>query len=186
MEDLTYQYRPNPIVAAGLSALSGLAALHAASTAMNNSRGLRIDGPIRFGPEGATFFHWFIAAVCLIVMVIGTIASINGVLSNSCLTLSKLSISAPASFCSLTPTVVEYANVRCLAMVTMNGQRSLVIYRATGLLRVNESWLPNTDAFEVLCSDIATHIPVSADGLPLAPRDALPAMLADSFRPSLS
>ena len=133
----------------------GAIAVYAGYSALANERGLIINGLVQLEREGATTFHWVMAAVSAAFVAVALPAFLLGLFSSHRVTLTADEISAPKYAFSREATTVKLSDIKDLTVQVVQNHRFLNIEHPGGKLTINDSFLPDKSAFDKLCSAIA-------------------------------
>jgi hypothetical protein len=156
---LEYPYTAKPLVMIAGILFFGACGAGLGLEALTNDRGLFLNGIIRLGVEGATWFYWVIAAVCAAFVVAALGALVSSVGNPMSVLLTSQEISAPRNGFSRKRITVALPDIVDVRVQTMERHRFLNIYHRTGKLTIIQSLLPDAAAFDRLHAALVAGMP---------------------------
>ena len=140
-----------------------------AKVAVENDRGLIINGLIRFEPPGATIFYWVLTTFSVGFVVAAVLGLIRAFGPLREVVLDDASLSAPRGGLSGRITTVPLASIVALRVREVKRQRFVIVEYAGGKLTISGSMLPSSDDFETLVGEIERRRHAACDRRDLVP-----------------
>jgi hypothetical protein len=159
-----YQYRPTWTLIVSVAAFFGLAAVVLSSAAMENDRGLIINGIIHLDPEGATVFYWALTACSAGFVVIAAFLARHRFVFRQRLAFGSTGLIVPASRWSQEEKEIAYRDISALSEAKISGQRFLYITHSEGKYTINASMLPSKDAYAEFCELLSLNVNAARAG----------------------
>jgi hypothetical protein len=159
MRILRYRYKPKASTA--LLAILGSAGLAylLANMAQTNKRGIILYHLISLSPDNATIFLWILAAFCAFFAVASAFGLWLSLMSSRELILTETELHAPPG--TIMPgksRVVRLSDIAQLKLLTTTrGGRYLYAWHPRGKVMINERLMPDAEAFEEFCSELANR-----------------------------
>ncbi|TPG56066.1 hypothetical protein [Sphingomonas glacialis] len=162
MDTIRYDYQPNTLRFALAAAFCAGSAVLMAKFALDNDRGMIIDGLIRLDRGAATVFQWAVAgtfAVGLFIALAGLARSFGPAVQ---VVLDRHAISAPKSGFSRTVETVRYAEISGLRLTQIRSHRFLELRHPRGKFTIACSMLPSEYDFDTLVDTVRARCRVHA------------------------
>lgn len=151
MKHLDYPYKPKIWAMAMVVLVFGVMGWFIAQEAINNDRGMVLNGVIHFSEGGATAVYWCVAVASGLFFIVGISALFVSIFGSHRLVVTSASISAPRSGFSRKPTVVPLSSITSLETQVIQHHRLLIIWHREGKLVIRRAWFPDTAAFDEVC-----------------------------------
>ena len=157
MTNLSYPYKPRPLVMLLGGLFFAVCTPVIASNALSNDRGIIIDGLIRLDVGQATLFLWALAIGGLILALGGFFGFVRGLVSKQVLVLDETAVRMPKSIYSSSVIIVAYADITGLTQTQIRSKRFLTIHfgRDGRKVTISSGMLPSRKIFEEVCETIA-------------------------------
>jgi len=153
-----YEYRPRwSIIILGVLFFALCAAMMG-SAAVDNDRGLIINGIIRFGLDGATVFYWVLAAFSAGFVVLFIFLAYHRLTFQQRLVFGPAAMTGPASRWSKQERQIAYRDITGLSMTTFRGQKFLYIAHPDGKYTIAATMLPSGKAFSEVCELLTSRV----------------------------
>jgi len=156
---LEYPYKPRPLIMLFCILFFGAGALMMGHEAMTNAAGLIINGIIRLGVEGATWFFWGMTAVSALFVVAGLFGLVNSATSKKSVRLTSQELLMPRTAFARAPTSIAVSDIVDVRTQQIQRQRFLNVYHRSGKVTIAQSLLPNAEAFEKLHATLLAVMP---------------------------
>ena len=157
METLRYDYKPKLWSSLLLSLFFAGCAVLIGKSALENDRGLILNGLIELDTGDATIFYWVLTALCAAFVAIGILSSVRAMGAPHQIVLDATTITAPKGVMGRALATVPYARVDGVEVTEMRSQKLLTIRYPEGKLVIARGLLPSKDAFEELLAALDTH-----------------------------
>lgn len=134
------------------------AAIFLAKAALDNNRGLIINGIIELSENGATNFYWILCFLssCFVIAAIALI--FHRLKFRQRIALTSTGIILPASRWSAQEKFIEYQNISNLLLTKVNHQKFLEVLHSEGKSIINASMMPSRKAFEEISNALSKKI----------------------------
>ena len=149
-EQLEFPYKANAWTMLAGMAFFGACAAGMASAALNNDRGLLLNGIIEFTPDGATRFYGAIAIVSALFVVGAIMMLVLSFTSPGSVRLTAAELYAPGTGFGRKPKAIPLHEIVDIGVQTIQRQRFMNVYHRGGKLSLAQSMLPSKEAFEEL------------------------------------
>lgn len=147
---LEIPYKAKAGVMVACMAFFGVCAAMMTHAAVNNDRGLILNGIITFGTDGAAVFYWCVAGVSVLFVLAGLHGFVSGITNPGSIRLTATELSAPQSGFVRRATTIPLREIVDIGVQTIQRQRFLTVHHRAGKLNVAQSMLPDSEAFEKL------------------------------------
>jgi len=150
MEEIRFPYKPKLIPAILAILLFGGAAIFMTHQAMNNDRGLILNGIIKFSVEGATVFYWALAVFSTILPFLGLLTIIQSLTVKREITIRKNNFTSPKNSFSSKEITMNFLEISDIHIQEIQKNKSLVIFDGKEKLIIPEQMLSDKKSFEQL------------------------------------
>ena len=138
--------------------LFGAGAGEMAYEALTNDRGLILNGIFTFLVHGATIFYWCVAAVCMLFVLVAIFALARSWATPGVLRLTSTELLLPPNVFVRKPIAIRLSGITGINVHTMYKERFIYVYHAGGKASVNQSMLPNSEAFDRLFTALTAKV----------------------------
>ncbi len=152
-EPRRYAYKPNLGAMLGAIALFGVAAVFFTYRALQNDRGLVINGIIHLGPHAADVFFAVLAALSVGFVAMGVLGAVRFLGTPRWVVLHDDAIELPPTVIRRAVRRVPYASVVAIELWNVSGQPSVRIVHAGGAEGVARSMVGQT-AFDEIVAEL--------------------------------
>ncbi|QMU61665.1 MAG: hypothetical protein GKR92_08135 [Gammaproteobacteria bacterium] len=156
MSKIKHPYKPNPLTFIFITLFFGGCAAILSKVASSNTQGLILNRFVEFSAINATIFYWCLTAAATIFVVIGLLGIYSALTSKNEIILMETGFSAPKSLIGNTIVAVHYSDITHLAPISVKGQRMLKIEHTNGNIAIQQSALPNKQAYDEVVNTITT------------------------------
>lgn len=150
MDTLRYDYKPK----LWASLLGGLffagCGVVLGKVALDNDRGLILNGLIELDTGDATTFYGVLAAACIGFVAIALVSTVRAFGAPHEVVLDATSITAPKGVMQKVVVTVPYTRITDLQVTQVQSQKLLTIHHADGKLVIARGMLPTRADFEEL------------------------------------
>lgn len=146
MNEIKFTYKPKISTFSFVTIFGILGTFVMSHRALNNDRGLILNGIIEFSENGATIFYWIMTAFCLAFALVGAFTVFQGVFLQREIILQENSFSCPKKLLSSQIVSINYADITA-TNIFQSQQTFLEILHIGGRLSILQSALPNKQAF---------------------------------------
>ena len=158
METLAYPYKPNLLLAVGCTLTFCLLAFGFGTSAVENDRGLIINGLIHFSTTGATILYWSGAVLCGVAILAGAWMLYFALFGRKSVVLSESAILVPTITASMKVDVIPIKSIKAIQLQKVHKYKRLCIYHSNGETSVNREYFQSEVAFYELCAALANKI----------------------------
>jgi hypothetical protein len=162
VDTIRYDYQPKTLPLALAAAFCIGGAVLMAKFALDNDRGMIIDGLIRLDRGEATVFLWGVAGTCAVGLLIALAGLARSFGPAAQVVLDRHAISAPKSGFSRTIETVRYAEISGLRLTQIRSHRFLELRHPRGKVTIACSMLPSEYDFDVLVETVRSRCRVLA------------------------
>jgi hypothetical protein len=153
-----YEYRPRwSTIALGV-VFFGFCTAFFVREAVNNDRGVIINGIIELGRGGATALYWVLASLSGGFVVAAAFLAVLRMTSRQRLSFGATSARVPASRWSSDVKEIAYRDIVSLSDTTTSGQRFLNVVQAESTYTIVASMLPSDAEFEEVRELLAARV----------------------------
>jgi hypothetical protein len=155
---MEYEYRPKWTMIVFVATFFALCAVVLGYAAVDNDRGLIIDGIIAFGAGGATVFYWVLTVLSAGFVVIAAFLAFHRTTFHQRLVFGPEAMTVPASRWSRAEKEIAYRDIASLSKAAVSSQRFLYVKHSGGKYTIAIAMLPSAAAFEEVCDLLATKV----------------------------
>jgi hypothetical protein len=153
-----YPYRPRlPGILFGTLFFTA-AAVALARTARTNTQGILIEGIIPLSPAQATVFYWVLFAFSVLTVGMGVAGLFHRATCRQRLAFTPEGILAPKSRWAREEVLIAYSSITHLERARLPSNQHLYVDHPGGRQIINAAMLPNTAAFEEICSLLGQRV----------------------------
>lgn len=157
METLRYDYKPK---AWGM-ALAGFffvgCGVILGKTALENHRGLVLNGIIQLDTGDATIFYWVLTAACALAVAAALFGIVDAFGAAQEVVLDETSITVPKGMFGRVPVTVRFTHITDVRIMEVNSQKMLMIHHPGGTLTLPHSMLPTREDFDELADALGAR-----------------------------
>lgn len=157
MDTIRYDYRPKALPLALAVAFCAGAAVLMAKFALDNDRGMIIDGLIRLDRGAATVFLWGVAGIMAMGLPVALAGLARSFGTAQQVVLDRHAMSAPKSGFSRRIETVRYAEISGLRLTQVRSQHFLELRHPRGKVAIASAMLPSEDDFDTLVDTVRTR-----------------------------
>lgn len=147
--DVSYDYKPKPIMALLAAILFLGFAYGSALAAMTNERGIRIIG-ITLDSDVANVIFWVFSVFCIFLSLKLILVMINGARGSKVVTLTSEAIIAPKSVASGKYVTVKYSEISEMKLQKTGGKLFLHVKHLKGKLTIPSAVFTDIESFQDL------------------------------------
>jgi hypothetical protein len=155
--EIVYAYRAKvmPLIV-GL-ALFSACAVAAGGGALENDRGLLVNGIVLFGPAAATAFYWFLFGFSCMLVGLSGLVIVRSLFWPSYLVFDGDGLIVPFGFLQRKTVRIAYSAITHIIEERGFGQISLVVSHEGSKTRILRGMLPSIDAYNSVGSLLRRH-----------------------------
>jgi hypothetical protein len=158
MNEIRFPYKPKIVaLLVSIAFFVGCGSI-LANVALNNSRGLILNGIVELSADGATIFYWCLTVASGIFVLVGAIAICFGLATKREIIFTRDGITSPKGGVSTKIISVSFSEITDLNIQSVQKQRFLNIFHRGGKLTISQSMLPDKQAFDELVSLVAARV----------------------------
>jgi hypothetical protein len=154
VDTIRYDYQPKTLPFALAAAFCAGGAVLMAKFALDNDRGMIIDGLIRLDRGAATVFLWGVAGVFVVGLAIASAALARSFGPARQIVLDRHAISAPKNGLSHTIETVRYTEISGLRLTQVRSHHFLELRHPRGKVTIASAMLPSEYDFDTLVDTV--------------------------------
>jgi hypothetical protein len=143
-----YPYRPRWTVIVFTGVFFGACALVLGERAVDNRRGLIINGIIELGPDGATGFYYVLSALSVGFVIVSAFLAYHRLTFQQRLVFGTAAMTVPVSRWSRATQQIAYRDIQRMSGAVISGQTFLYVDHVGGRFTIVASMLPSQAEFE--------------------------------------
>ena len=156
--DREFDYRPSWTMLLFCGLFFGACAIVLGAKAINNDRGLIINGIIELEEGGATAFFWALAACSFAFVAIALFSAVLSLVVHQRVVLGTNTIRVPASRWSSREMEIAYDDIQSLSKEEISGQAFFHVIHGAGKFTIMAGMLPSKPVFDEVCELLATRV----------------------------
>ncbi len=158
MNEIKYPYKPKILtyllVTLGFAVAGGILS----KVALSNTQGVILNRFIEFSPNNATIFYWCLVGASAIFVAIGILGICSALTTKNEIVLTKTEFSVPKKLIGNNIVSVNFSDITHLAPITVHGQNMLIIQHKNGDVTIQQSAMPNKQAYDEVVKTITTKV----------------------------
>jgi len=161
-----YRYQPKLGAALIGTGIFLLFLLGMSYVAMDNDRGLVINGLIKLDASSATAFYWMLTMLCAGMSVFGLNAIRLALMKERKITLSRTEIIIPPTWPGQENTTIPFRAITDLQLETTKSSRVAIIISDLGKTRFTQRFFEDKASFDDCLTRLLDAIKIRANGHP--------------------
>jgi hypothetical protein len=145
-----FPYRPGWVLLILCLVMFGTGSIVLSKVAIENDRGVIINGLIRLGPDGATVFYWSLAALSILFSALGVLLFYVRLTTFAQIVVTVEGIYVPKRPLLTKVEFIAFPRIVALSERRMSRQRFLYLYHDGGKCSVVASMLPTKNDLDAL------------------------------------
>jgi len=156
MNEIKYPYKPKILtyllVTLGFAVAGGILS----KVALANTQGVILNRFIELSAKNTTIFYWCLVVAAAIFVVIGIIGIYSALTSKNEIILTETGFSVPERLIGNNIITVNFSDISRIAPITVHGQNMLVIQHDENNVTIQQSVMPNKQAYDEVVHIITT------------------------------